>query len=183
MKKVLLFSILFFITILAVQAYETVIIKFPAGEKWEKVYYKKFGIESILQYAPSGEHHKNWSRSIIIHAYPDSAHIVNNFMSNNLAKMFKNNPTGGYKYLKQTPTDSIAVRCTDDYKNIKTQCEIYRVTRAHDGVITIHYVNRNKDDFIKNAKQWYEIIKRAKFLNTYWRNERTLNKSEYFEIW
>ena len=85
-------------------------------------------------------------------------------MANNLAKMTQKNPTGEYKYLKLTDVDSIAGRCTEDYKGIHSQCEIYRVTRSFKGIVTIHYINKNKDDFWKSYDQWYKIIKEAKFL-------------------
>ena len=183
MKKVLLSSLILLLTTIAVFAYETVIIKFPSGELWEKAYYKKVGLESILQYVPKGQTAKNWNRSIIIHAYDESGFPVSNFMASNLAMMMKTNPTASYKYLKVRDTDSIAGRCTKDYKGVKAQCEIFRVSRAHGGIITIHYINKDESDFRANYEQWYEIIKKAKYLNTYWRNERTLNKSEYFELW
>lgn len=183
MKKVLLFSILtlFLITLSAI-AYETIIIKYPDGQIWEKVYYKRFGNEVILHYAPKGQTHHNWIRSIVVHAYNDSTFPVNVFTFNNLAKLTQKNPTGSYKYLKLTENDIIAGRCTKDYKGIHSQCEIYRVTRAYKGIVTIHYINKNKDDFWKTYDEWYKIIKEARFLNSYYRNERTLNKSEYFEL-
>ena len=184
MKKALLVSIIFMVlTCLTVFAYETVIIKYPDGELWEKGYYKKVGNEAILQYIPAGQSYRNWNRTIIVHSYYDSAFPVNIFIANELARMTKNNPTGKYKYLKLSPVDSIAGRCTEDYKGIKAQCEFYRVSRAHEGIISVHYINRDKKDFMKNYSQWFEIIKKAKFLNTYYRNDRTLNKSEYFELW
>ena len=182
MKKVLLASVFVLTTLVAI-AYETVIIKFPAGEMWVKAYYKKSGAEAILQYVPIGQSHENWKRTVIVHSYNESALPVNIFIGNDLARMTKVNPTAKYKYLKLTDVDSIAGRCTNDYKNIKSQCEFFRASRAHGGIITIHYVNRSKEDFLKNYNQWYDIIRKAKFLNTYWRNERTLNKSEYFELW
>ena len=183
MKKVLLFSIFFLLTSISVLAYETVIIKYPDGEIWEKVYYKKVGDEAILQYVPKNQTFKNWNRTIIIHSYYESTWPVNVFIANELLRMTRNNPTANYKYVKLSPEDSIAGRCTKDYHGIKSQCEFYRVTRAHNGLISIHYINRDKEDFFKNYNQWYEIIKKAKFLNTYWRNERTLNKPQYFELW
>ena len=183
MKKVLLASIVFFLTSIAVFAYETVIIKFPENEIWEKVYYKKIGYESILQYVPKRQTQKNWNRAIIIHAYKDTNYPITTFLANNTAMMLKQNPTSQYKYLKLNDVDSITTRCTEDYKGIKAQCEFFRTTRAHNGVISIHYINKDKEDFKKNYKQWFDIISKAKFLNTYWRNERTLNKSEYFELW
>ena len=97
--------------------------------------------------------------------------------------MLKNNLTSQYKYLKIDERDCITGRCTQDYKGIKGQCEFFRASRAHGGIISIHYINKNKEEFIKDYKRWYDIIKKAKFLNTYWRNNRILNKSEYFELW
>ena len=180
MKRVLLSSLLFILATLTTIAYETVIIKYPDGELWQKAYYKKTGAEALL---PKGQTRENWKRSIVIHSYYEAAYPVNNFIAGELIRMTKINPTGKYKYLKFTPVDSIAGRCTEDYKNIKAQCEIFRVSRAHEGIITIHYINRDKEDFLENYHQWYDIIRKTKFLNTYWRNERMLNKSEYFELW
>lgn len=183
MKKALLSSILFLFTVLSVFAYETVIIKFPADEMWYKVYYKKIGDEAILQYVPKNQTRDNWNRTIVIHSYYGSGYPVNIFIANEIAKMAKNNPTAPYKYVRLTDVDSMAGRCTDNYNGIKSQCEFYRVSRAHDGIISIHYINRDKEDFMKNYQQWFQIIKKAKFLNTYWRNERTLNKRGFFELW
>ena len=183
MKKVLLTSIFVFIATLAVFAYETVIIKFPEGEVWQKAYYKKVGLESILQYVPRGQNKDNWSRTIIVHAYDGAAYPVTVFMANNVAMMAKTNPTVPYKYLRLNDRECIAGRCTKDYKGVKAQCEFFRATYAHGGIVSIHYINRNKSDFMQNYDMWYDIIRKAKFLNTYWRNERTLNKSEYFELW
>ena len=36
--------------------------------------------------------------------------------------------------------------------------------------------------FMENYSEWYNRIKRAKFYNSYYRNERMFNKSEYFEL-
>jgi len=183
MKKVLLFSFIVFFTTLAVFAYETIIIKYPQGETWVKAYYKRVGNEAILQYVPVEQSHQNWTRSIIIHSYLDLGYPINTFIGGEILRMKKANPTGEYRYLKLTNVDAMATRCTDDYKNIKGQCEFYRVTNAHRGIISVHYINRDKEDFKKNYKQWYEIIKRVKFYNSYYRDERILDKSEYFELW
>ena len=68
MKKVLLTSFIFLITTLSVLAYETVIIKFPQDEVWHKSFYKKIGLETILQYVPRGETFDNWNRTIVVHS-------------------------------------------------------------------------------------------------------------------
>ena len=163
-------------------AYETVIIKYPDGELWQKVYYKKIKNEAILQYVPNDQSYEKWTRTIIVHSYNYTEAALTYYFSADLARMMKTNPTSKYNYLKINPTDSIAGRCTDDYKNIKGQCEFYRVTLAHGGLISLHYINRNKEDFMAHYNQWYNIIKKAKFYNSYYRDERTFNKSEYFEL-
>ena len=183
MKKVLLSSLLILLSALAVFAYETVIIKYPPGELWQKAYYKKIGNEAILQYTPAEESHENWKRTIIVHSYYDSSLPINYFITRDLAKMSKTNPTGKYRYITLTPQDSMATRCTEDYNEVKAQCEFYRVTIAHEGIISLHYINRDKEDFMDNYHLWYNIIRRAKFLNSYYRDERTFDKSEYYELW
>jgi len=182
MKKALLSSIIFGLTVLAVFAYETVIIKYPDEEGWQKAYYKKVGNEAIVQYLPIGQEINNWTKTIIVHSYNYNETPANYYISTDLLRMIKTNPTGKYKYLKVTPTDSIAGRCTEDYKNIKAQCEFYRVTIAHGGLVSIHYINRDKKDFMDNYHQWYDIVRKAKLYNSYYRDERTFDKTDYVEL-
>ena len=183
MKKVLLISIFFIFSAFIAFAYETVIIKYPQEEGWHKVYYKKVGLESILQYVPRGQTQKNWNRAIIVHAYDEARYPITVFMANNVAMMAKNNPTAPYKYIKLNDHDCIVGRCTKDYKGIHGQCEFFRATRAHSGIISIHYINKDEKDFIRDYQKWYDIVRKAKFMYTYWRNDRILNKSEFFELW
>ena len=182
MKKVLLHNIALFITTLAVFAYETIIIKYPDGENWVKAYYKKVNNEAIIQYTPLGQTSNDWTRSIVIHSYNEALYPIKVFVNNNTARMTKINPTGKYTTLKLNENDAILTRCTEDYKTVKGQCEFFRVARAHGGTVTIHYMNKNKQDFKENYTIWYEIIKKAKFYNSYYRDDRTFDKSEYFEL-
>ena len=180
MKKLLLFSVILF-SALSVFAYETIIIKFPDKELWIKGYYKKTNTEAILQYVPKGEGANNWRRTIVVHSYK-SGFPVNIFMANTTARMLKINPTAKYKTLKNTPYDMIVGRCTDDYQKVEAQCEFLRAVKGYEGIVTIHYMNKNKNDFIYNYNQWYDIIRKARLYNSYYRDERTLDKAEYFEL-
>ncbi len=182
MKKVLLFS-LFLLSTLSVFAYETVIIKYPPEELWQKVYYRKVGNEAILQLVPKGQSYQNWTRTIIVHAYNFAEYPIGVFMANNIAKMQKNNPSGKYKYLRVRDNDMIAGRCTENYNGIQAQCEIFRASRAHEGIISIHYINRNKSEFMREYDKWYDIIRKAKYYNSYYRDERILDKAEFYELW
>lgn len=179
MKKVLLFSLLFLA--IPVWAYETIIIKFPERENWVKAYYKKSGGEAILQYVPSGQASNDWRQSIVVHSYQNKLPI-NVMLANNSARLMKVNPTGKFKTLRLTSNDGIIGRCTENYKNVEAQCEFFRATVGYEGNVTIHYMNKNKEAFMDNYNQWYNIIKRAKLYNSYYRDERTFDKSEYFEL-
>ena len=182
MKKVLLSSLILLFTTLSVLAYETIIIKFPDKELWVKGYYRKTPAEAILMYVPNGEYKDNWNRSIVIHSYKESFYPINVFLSNNIARLKKINPNGNYKTLRITQDDAIIGRCTEDYKNVKGQCEFFRVTRGYEGTVTIHYMNKDKDNFMAHYNEWYNIIKKAKLYNSYYRDERTFDKAEYFEL-
>lgn len=182
MKRVLLFSLLLLLTTLSVFAYETVIVHFPDKELWIKAYYKKAAAEAILQYVPNGQNTNNWNRTIVIHSYKGSNYPINIFLSNTTARMLKINPTTSYKTLFLRPDDAIVGRCTNNYNKIEGQCEFLRVTRGYEGIITIHYMNKNKQEFKNDYNKWYGIIKNARIYNSYYRNERILNKAEYFEL-
>ena len=182
MKKVLLSSLFLFLGALSVLAYETIIIHFPDGENWERVYYKKVHNEALLQYAPVGQSSDTWIRSIVVHSYQFNDAPIRYTSENMLRKMQKANPTAKYRTIKMRENDAIFTRCTDKYQNIEAQCEFYRISRAHGGTITIHYMNKNKTDFMNNYTLWLEVIRKAKFYNSYYRDERTFDKSIYFEL-
>jgi len=181
LKKVLLFSLIFF-TALAAYAYETIIFHFPDGELWESAYYKKRGNQAILQYVPGGQTSNNWTRSIVVHSYNENESPAPFFAQKEIRKMLKINPMGKYQLIKSRETDTILTRCTEDYNDIPGHCEFLRVTRAHGGIVTIQYMNRNKKDFENNYTLWLEVIRGARLMNSYWRDERTFDKSLYFEL-
>ena len=181
MKKVLLFSLLL-ITTLAVCAYETIIIHFPDSELWEPAYYKKVGYEALLQYVPKGETSDNWKRTIVVHSYNEIDADINWFAQKEIRKMRKINPKGNYRNIKNNQNDTIFTRCTEEYNTQQPHCEFLRITRAHKGIVTVQYMNRNKKDFENNYTLWFEIIKDARLMNSYYRTERTFDKSMYFEL-
>ena len=183
MKKLLLTS---FLTLLvaasAVFAYETVIVKYPDGELWVPVYYHKNFTEGIIQYARKGETNKDWTKSVIIHSYNGFYGTPKTLMDNVIELNKKINPTADYKILKNTTEDIIAGRCTRDYKQLLPQCEILRTARGHNGIITVHYINKNIREFHATYDDWYERIKKTRFYESYFRNDRVLNKSMYLEL-
>ena len=95
---------------------------------------------------------------------------------------FVQNPIGRYRTLKDTTDDVIAVRCTGEYKHLPPQCEILRTAKSHSGVITLHYIDKNIPHYRLTHEDWYERIKKAVFYESYFRNDRVLNKSMYLEL-
>ena len=181
MKKLLLFSILL-LTTLAVCAYETIIIHFPDGELWEAAYYRKIGNEAILQYVPGGQTSNNWTRTIVVHSYNESDMTIPWFAQREIRKMRKINPKGRYHTIKSNENDAIFTRCTEEFEKQQPHCEFLRLTRAHGGAVSIQYMNRNKKDFENNYTLWLEVIRGAKLMNSFYRTERTFDKSMQYEL-
>ena len=183
MKKVLLFSLIIYcFTQLISFAYETIIIDFPKGTKWDVAYYQNIGTEAILQYVPSGQSYKNWKQTVIVHSYKDSTFYAHQLSDRITAQLQRQNPTGKYKYLKYSSVDSIAVRGTANYKGIAAQGEILRTTKAAEGLMTIQYIDRSREHFKQNYSTWVKIIRDARTYNSYWRDDRVLNKGENYEL-
>ena len=181
MKKVLLFSVML-LSMLAVCAYETIIFHFPDGELWEPAYYKKARAEALLQYVPGGQTSGNWTRTIVVHSYNENDTPIPYFSQNEMRKMRRINPNGRYRVIKNRERDAIFTRCTTDYKEVPAQCEFLRVTKAHGGIVTIQYMNRDKKDFENNYTLWLQVMRDARLMNSYYRTERTFDKSMQFEL-
>ena len=181
MKKALLFSLIF-LTALAVSAYETIIFHFPDGERWDSAYYRKRGYEAIIQYVPFGQTTDVWTRAIVVHSYNENESPAPFFAQTEIRKMRRINPTGKYKIIKSNENDAIYTRCTENYNKVQGHCEFLRITRAHGGIVTIQYMNRNKKDFENNYTLWLQVIRDARLMNSYYRDERTFDKSLYFEL-
>ena len=170
------------ITALSVFAYETVIIKYPDGELWEPVYYHKTFSEGIAQYVLKGQTPKSWTKSVILHSYNEYYGTAINLIDVVIAQNLKQNPTAQYRVLKRDVNDVIVGRCTSEYKSLVPQCEILRAARGHKGIITIHYINKDFSDFRSTYYAWYERVKKASFYESFFRNDRILNKSLYLEL-
>ncbi len=184
MKKVLLLFISLICLNLPVFSYQTVLVDFPSSQGWHAVYYDKIFDEAILQYAPSGQTADDWTRTMVFHSYKnlswtDSAAKL---MDRLTMQMEAKNSTQLYKYTKYSEADSIATRCVTKNKYIPAQCEIFRVSRSHEGLITMHYINKNVNDFKNNYNQWYEIVKKIRIYYSYYLDDRVLDKSTSFSL-
>lgn len=183
MKKILLITVSLFLA-QAVRAYETVLVDFPPNQGWHSVYYGTLNNEAILQYVPIGQTYQNWTKSVVFHSYknPDLQYNAALFMDKTTSQMELQNSSQMYKYLKYTDADSIATRCVQENRNVPTQCEIYRVSTSYEGLITMHYINKNPHDFRNTYNMWSQIIQDIRIYYSYYRTDRILDKAISFEL-
>lgn len=181
MKKVLLLIISLFIATCTF-AYQTVLVDFPENQGWHSVYYATQNNEAILQYVPVGQSAENWTKTVVFHSYKTGANNAARFMDKTTAQMEYQNSSQLYKYTKYTNMDSIATRCVQKNQNIPTQCEIYRVSNSYEGLITMHYINKNIQDYKSTYDMWYEIMKDIRIYYNYYREDRILDKATSFEL-
>lgn len=183
MKKVLLLTISLFLAQIAL-AYETVLVDFPDMQGWHPVYYGTQNGEAILQYVPSGQTATNWTRTLVFHSYKnltwtDSAAA---FMDRSTSQMEAQNSSQAYKYTKYNEMDSLATRCIQKNAYMPTQCEIYRVSKSFEGLISMHYINKNVQDYKNTYDLWYQIVQNIRIYNSYYREDRILDKATSFEL-
>lgn len=187
MKKVLLLIISLFINLLigqAVFAYQTVLVDFPLNQGWHSDYYDAQAGEAILQYVPVGQSYEDWNRTVIFHSYKNLnwTNSAARLMDRLTQQMEIQNSTQLYKYMKYTEADSIAVRCIQKNSKMSAQCEIFRVSKSFEGLITMHYINRNVQDFRNTYDMWYDIMKNIRIYYSYYMDDRVLNKATSFEL-
>lgn len=164
-------------------AYQTVLVDFPQGQGWHAAYYDSQGDESILQYVPVGQTSQNWTKSVVFHSYRDpKTYSAAEFMNHTTSQMELQNSSQMYTYIKYTDDDSIATRIITRNANTPAQGEIYRVSTSFQGLITMHYINRNINDFKNTYSMWYQIIKDIRIYYSYYRNDRVLDKATSFEL-
>ena len=183
MKK----ALLLIISLCAMQAaiaYQTVLVDFPQNQGWHSVYYQTQGSEAILQYVPVGQTYENWTKSVIFHSYDDLTwtNSAAQFMDSTTSGMEAKNSSQMYRYTKYSEMDSIATRCVQKNAYIPTQCEIYRVSKSFEGLISMHYINKNVADYKSSFDFWYEIMKDIRIYYSYYRDDRIMDKATSFEL-
>lgn len=183
MKKVLLLLVSL-LTAQAVFAYQTVLVDFPPNQGWHSVYYGMQGGEAILQYVPIGQTYEEWNKTVVFHSYRDLTWTDSAaaFMDRTTQQMELQNSSQSYRYIKYTDADSISTRCVQKNANIGTQCEIYRVSKSFDGLISMHYINKNVQDYKNTYNLWFQIMQNIRIYYSYYMDDRVLNKATSFEL-
>lgn len=186
-KQIFTIFILFFSLIFApvACAYQTALITYPEYNKnWKQVYFGKQDSEVISQWIPSYENHQNWTESVVFHAYNwAKGQNCYKFMSNLLAQAESRNPTFQSQIIKDKPEDSVAIWCTQKTNYSPAQCEILRVTAAYEGIVSMHYVNKNTEIFKRyQVEPWLKIIRDVRIYYSYFRWDRVTGKATSVQL-
>lgn len=183
MKKVLLSIISLLIAPMAF-AYQTVLVDFPPNQGWHSDYYDAQTSEAILQYVPVGQSYEDWTKTVVFHSYKNlhNAGSAAGLVDKLTRQMESKNSSQAYKYLTYSGADTIATRCIQKNAQIGTQCEILRATRSFEGLITMHYINRDVQDFKSSYAMWYDIISNVRIYYSYYMDDSILNKATSFQL-
>lgn len=169
----------------AVYAYQTALITYPEYNKnWTQVYFGKQDNEVISQWIPSYEYQKEWTESVVFHAYNwAKGQNCYKFMANLLAQAESRNTGFQSQIVKDKPEDSVAIWCATKSKYSPAQCEILRVTSAYEGIVSIHYINKNPEVFKQyQVEPWLKIIRDVRIYYSYFRWDRVTGKETSVQL-
>ncbi len=188
MKKIFgkLFSniVLIFIFTLCFQkmafGYEAILIDFPSGG-WHKVFHEDRVKESIIQFVPANQTKNSYLETVIFHSY--KWEYNSNLTPESVLKYQLSHTALKYRdielsYIKDDPTDTMAIWCSKS----ASQCEIIRVSRGYEGIVTMHYINNNPQYFQSICSNWVNIIKKVRIYYSYYRWDIIMNKSTTIQL-
>lgn len=166
-------------------AYETVILKFPDNMGWRKVHYVGGKKEAIVQYAPRGHTREHFTETVVYHSYKSkkaTPEFARQLMYRQLGEVRQTAKNLTVEPLRVNSKDTMFYWCATNVGTGGGQCEIVRSTPTHEGVIMIHYINKDINDFKYKKDEWAERVRKAKTYYSYYRTDFILNKEIFFEL-
>lgn len=168
----------------SVEAYETVVVKFPINMGWRKVDYRPAKNGSMVHYAPRWNEKDHYVESIICQSFKSDKKtpgyaktILNKEMRNilNGKNVVQNSITTNGK-------DVMQWWCANDLNGAPEHCEIVRATPSQEGIILIRYINKDKKDFMSKKDEWTTRVRKALTYYSYYRTNYLFNKEIFFEL-
>ncbi len=154
-------------------AYETVIVDFPPG--WQRVFREVRQNEAIVQYLPNYQTRDNYSETLVFHSYKwelNRRMTALTIIQALLDQVSKKYSDMAMTTMKNTPKDNIVIWCSKS----ASQCEIIRVTQGYEGIISMHYINKNVESFKGTYTFWLDFLAHAKVYYSYYRWNLMLQK-------
>ena len=164
-------------------AYQTVAMDFPGN--WYKIRYVNNENDAIVQFVRRGYNEETWQESVVFHTYKWSKNrnmSAQSLMYYLLRDVGKKNPTMKTTYLRLDPEETLTSWCTSATKTAPAQCELLRTTQSFEGALSMHYINKNPQNYNAVKQDWIERMSKARVYQSYFRLDRILNKSMTFEL-
>lgn len=165
--------------------YQTALITYPEYNKnWKEIYFGKQDKEVISQWIPSYSQNNDWAESVVFHAYNwAKGNSCYRMMMNLLTTIESQNNTMRSLIIKDDYVDSVALWCVEKTDTMPAQCEILRVTSAYEGLVSIHYINKNPEYFMNYQKDtWLSIIRNIRIYYSHFRWDRVLGKEKAVQL-
>lgn len=166
-----------------VMAYQTVTMDFPGN--WYKIKYLNNDRDGIVQFVRQGYNEKNWYESVVFHVFKwtkDREMTAKKLLLVLLSDVQRKNNTMKVKYIKLDDDEAMATWCVRAVPNMPAHCELIRTTQSFEGAMSMHYINRDTENFHFVKNDWIERVSNAKVYQSYFRLDRILNKSLTFEL-
>lgn len=190
LKKIFIINLLCYLimnlTALAGQCYQTALITFPDYQRnWRQVHFERLYGETLSQWLPAYANKNDWQESVVFHSYNwAKGNSCSKFMTNLLNNIQVQNKTMKTQIIKNDYVDSVAVWCVDKTDNMPAQCEILRVTTGHEGIVSIHYINKYpRQYFLDYQKEtWLNIIRNIRIYYSYFRWDKVTGKETSVQL-
>ena len=168
------------------EAYQTALVNCPENHKnWVQVYFGKQYGEVISQWIPAYSDKSDWTESMVFHSYNwAKGNSCYKFMLNLLNTVESRNKTMRQQIIKKDPVDSIAIWCAEKTPSMPAQCEIVRVTAGYEGLISIHYINKNPRQYFLDYQKdmWLNVVKDVRIFYSHYRWNKTMGKATSVQL-
>lgn len=157
-------------------AYQTCSIIFPYST-WKSVLYKKNKKEAIVQFVPVSQSLSSYTETVVFHSYKGNSRSSSLMLGYILRKERLHFPKMKRVYLKNKEDDSMAYWCNENQS-----CQIARVARSFDGIISMHYITKDVKAFEQNKNFWIQALANTKIYYSHYRWDRIMNRSATFDL-
>lgn len=171
------------LTALPAKAYQTVAMDFPGN--WHKVKYIQNDNDAIVQFVRNGYNLQNFNETVVFHTFKWSQNrnmTAQGLMNYLIRDVQQRNNTMKVQYLKVQPEETLVSWCVSANKLMPAHCELLRTTQSFEGALSMHYINKNQQNFYAVRKDWIERMSKARVYQSYFRLDRILNKAMTFEL-
>lgn len=161
-------------------AYQTVLFDFPS-DNWYKAYYGQRANETIVEYLPNGQTRNKYTETVVFHSYKWAYN--RNMTPQSMMADYLSQSALRYRDLELSSTKNDGDEPTSIWCSAMAgQCEIVRMAKGFEGIIAMHYVNKNPQYFQKVFPTWANVLKNTRVYYSYYRWDTIMNKASSVQL-